>query len=128
MTSSPVSSRPRPLSPHLQIYRWQWTMALSILHRITGCTLAVGVPVLVFWLATAAYAPACYAWFIEHVKHPIGHWLLVGWTLAFFYHLFAGIRHLVWDTGHGYALSTARASGYFVVFCALTATAFIWLS
>lgn len=124
------SSRPaanRPLSPHLQIYKWQWTMALSILHRLTGLALAAGTLLLVYWLAAAAAGPAEFAGAQAAVDHWIGRLLLFGWTLALFYHLLNGIRHLFWDMGKGFELGTARASGYLVFLLALAATALVWL-
>lgn len=121
-----VRSR-RPLSPHLGIYRWQWTMALSILHRATGIALAVGTLVLVYWLAAAAYGPASY----ERARGFLASWfgilLLIGWSAAFYYHLFNGIRHLFWDAGKGFELKTAAASAYAVVAAAAVATVLTWI-
>jgi succinate dehydrogenase / fumarate reductase cytochrome b subunit len=124
------SSRPaanRPLSPHLQIYKWQWTMTLSILHRITGIVLTVGTLLLVYWLVAAAAGPAEFAQAQALIDHWIGRLLLFGWSLALFYHLFSGIRHLVWDTGRGFELRTAATSGYIVVLLSLVVTALVWL-
>ena len=95
-----MRSADRPLSPHLQIYRWQLTSVLSILHRASGVTLSAGTILLVWWLIAAASGPEAY----EGVQDFLGSWigllLLFGWTLSLFYHLCNGIRHLVWDTGH----------------------------
>jgi succinate dehydrogenase / fumarate reductase, cytochrome b subunit len=117
----------RPLSPHLQIYRPQLTSMLSITHRLTGIALSVGGLFLVWWLVAAASSDGAFAaaqWFF-------GSWLgllmLLGWTFCFFFHLLNGIRHLVWDTGRGFDLATAYASGWTVVAAsaALTVVAFI---
>ena len=117
----------RPLSPHLQIYRWQLTSMLSITHRMTGIALSIGALFLVWWLVAAATSDGAFAaaqWFF-------GSWLgllmLLGWTFCFFFHLANGIRHLVWDTGRGFDLPTAYASGWAVVAAsaALTVVAFI---
>jgi len=117
----------RPLSPHLQIYRPQLTSVLSITHRMTGIALSIGALFLVWWLVAAATGDGAFAaaqWFF-------GSWLgllmLLGWTFCFFFHLANGIRHLVWDTGHGFDLPAAYASGWAVAVAsaALTVVAFI---
>jgi succinate dehydrogenase / fumarate reductase cytochrome b subunit len=105
----------RPLSPHLQVYKPQLTSVISISHRATGLALSVGMIVLVWWLLAAAIGPAAYA----DVRGFLGSWLgillLVGWTFSLFFHLCNGIRHLVWDTGHGLDLPTTYATGWAVV-------------
>lgn len=116
------TTRNRPISPHLQIYRPQITSILSITHRATGVFLTMGALALVYWLANVAGGPESFAtaqsWF--------GAWLvqlmLVGWLFSFYYHLGNGIRHLVWDSGHGYDLETLTRSGYIVVGFAAVAT------
>lgn len=105
----------RPLSPHLQIYKWQLTMALSITHRATGIALSVGTVLLVWWLLAAAMGPAQYSeaqWFFGSW---IGVLVLVGWTWSLFFHLCNGIRHLFWDVGHGLDLPSTYRSGWTVV-------------
>lgn len=117
----------RPLSPHLQVYRPQFTSILSILHRMTGVALGLGALLLVYWLAAAAAGPE---WF-NGARAAAGSWLgwlvLLGFTWALFYHLCNGIRHLFWDIGMGFDLTVARLTGWCVVLasCALTAAA--WL-
>jgi len=122
-----MTSRDRPLSPHLQIYRWQWTMLLSIVHRMTGVALSVGTLLLVWWLIAAAAGPDAFA----RVQGVMGHWfgrlVLFGFTWALFYHLANGIRHLFWDAGRGYALSTGYASAWLVVLASLALTGLAWL-
>ena len=103
---------PRPLSPHLQVYRWSLTMAMSILHRATGIALSVGSVLLVFWLAALAAGPDAFATAQAVVGSPIGLLLLFGWSVALFYHLCNGIRHLFWDIGMGFEKSKARRSGW----------------
>src|SRR5215213_9810890 len=104
----------RPLSPHLSIYRFQWTMALSILHRFTGVALGAGLVLLAWWLVAAASGPEAYA-LARHFTGSIpGRLLLLGFTFALFYHLCNGIRHLAWDFGLGFDLRTAQASGWIV--------------
>ncbi len=117
----------RPLSPHLQVYRWQWTMALSILHRITGVALGVGSLLLVYWLAAAATGPEAYTRAQGFVGSWFGMLLLFGFSLALFYHLANGIRHLFWDAGRGFELKTAYASGLAVLAAAVVLTGFAWI-
>jgi succinate dehydrogenase / fumarate reductase, cytochrome b subunit len=93
----------RPLSPHLQIYRLTLTMVMSIVHRITGAALYVGTPLLVWWLLAAASGPNAYATFQTVASSLIGRLVLFGYTWALIHHMLGGIRHLIWDTGHGFA-------------------------
>lgn len=117
----------RPLSPHLQIYRWGWTMSLSILHRMTGIVLTFGTLLLVFWLAALSGGPESY----ERVTAFTGHWfgklLLAGWSVAFFYHLSNGIRHLLWDAGWGLELATARRTAAIVVIATAVMAVVSWM-
>ena len=121
-------SDPRPLSPHLQVYRWQLTSVLSILHRLTGIALAVGAILLVSWIGAAADGPTAYAkmqWFLGSW---IGLLLLFGWSVALFYHLCNGIRHLWWDTGRGLELTSVYASGWTVVAATAVLTVIAWIA
>ncbi len=122
-----MSNGDRPLSPHLQIYAWQWTMALSILHRATGVGLAGGTLLLVWWLLALANGAESF----DTVQMVIGSWIgrlcLLGWTWALFYHFCNGIRHLFWDIGVGFELDTARNSGYTVVAASLVFTGLAWI-
>jgi succinate dehydrogenase cytochrome b subunit len=113
----------RPLSPHIQVYRWQITMWLSSLHRITGALLSLGAVTLAIWLIALASGPAAFA----NVQKVVGStWFklpLVAWTFCFFFHLSNGVRHLVWDVGVGFDRAKIRASGWTVVIVAVLATA-----
>ena len=122
-----MNNHGRPLSPHLSIYRWPITMLLSILHRITGVSMALGLIVLTAWLMTAAAGPEQYQYFRAVMGSPFGIVLLIGWTFAFFLHLGNGIRHLVWDTGRGLERSQANASAWGALFVAAVLTAAFWL-
>ncbi|MEP7029997.1 MAG: succinate dehydrogenase, cytochrome b556 subunit [Pseudolabrys sp.] len=96
-----AAQRPRPLSPHLQIYSPTLTMMMSIVHRITGAALYFGMLLLAWWLIAAASGPNAYAnveWFMGSL---IGRLVLIGYTWALLHHMLGGIRHLIWDTGHG---------------------------
>lgn len=117
----------RPLSPHLQVYRWQITSVLSILHRLTGIALAVGTLVLVYWLIAAAMGAAEFATAQACIGSVLGRVLLFGWSLALFYHLANGIRHLFWDMGVGFELTTVTRGGWAVLLLALALTLAAWI-
>lgn len=120
-----MSNPGRPLSPHISIYRWPVTMALSILHRATGIAMSVGLIVFAAWLLNAAQGPESYQYFRVLMSGIPAQVLLIGWTLAFFLHLGNGIRHLFWDAGRGFEKRQANASAWFViVFAAVMTTAF----
>ena len=121
-----MSKNERPLSPHLTIYRWPITMALSILHRITGVALSLGFVALVAWLFDAASGPEAYAVFMSVMGTVIGKLLLIGWSFAFFFHLANGIRHLFWDTGRGFEKEQANVSAWLVITTAIGLTAVFW--
>lgn len=94
--------RPRPLSPHLQIYKPMLTMMMSIMHRVTGAALYFGMLVVAWWLIAAASGPNAYAnveWVIGSL---IGRLVLFGFTWALIHHALGGVRHLIWDTLHGF--------------------------
>lgn len=102
-----ASAKNRPLSPHLQIWRWGPAMLVSILHRITGDGLAlVGLAVLVWWLGALAGGEESYVYFLRHMKEWYGQVLLVGLSWAFFSHMCSGIRHFVLDIGAGFELKS----------------------
>jgi len=122
-----MSKSDRPLSPHLQVYRFQWTMALSILHRITGVALAFGTLLLVWWLVAAASGPEAFATVQGFIGSILGRLLLFGWTLALFYHLCNGIRHLFWDAGYGFELDVAYRSGLAVLGASVALTLISWI-
>ena len=109
----------RPLSPHLQVYRWQVTMALSILHRITGVGLGLGLLLLTWWLVAAASGPEYFEFVDGIMTSIIGRLIMFGFTLALFLHMCNGIRHLVWDAGYGFEIASARASSWVVIAAAI---------
>lgn len=92
----------RPLSPHLQIYRLIPTMAMSILHRITGGALYVGTLLVVWWLIAAASGEHYYSWVMWFMGTWFGRLVLFGYTWALLHHLLGGLRHLMWDAGYGF--------------------------
>lgn len=117
----------RPLSPHLSVYRWPITMTLSILHRMTGVALSIGLLVLVAWLQAIASGAMPYATVAGWLDTIAGKVLLLGWSAAFFFHLANGVRHLFWDLGLGFELRQANASAWFVLVATLVMTAVYWL-
>lgn len=125
--SSPTAKRPRPLSPNVQIYRPQLTSVLSILNRITGVALSIGAVVLVVWLVAAATGPQAYAVVQRAMGSWIGQVLLFCASYAFFLHFCGGIRHLVWDTVHGFELRSIYISGWVVVAASIVLTAAAWV-
>jgi len=92
----------RPLSPHLSIYRLMLTMMMSIMHRVTGGALYVGTLLLAWWLLAAASGPNAYAIFQSAASSFIGRIVLFGYSWALIHHMLGGVRHLIWDTGHGF--------------------------
>jgi len=103
----------RPLSPHLQIYKPQISSVLSILHRITGFALYVGVILFAWWLVANAYG--CGKCINSLFKISLVRVFIFGWTLALYYHLLNGIRHLFWDIGKGYGLCIMQKTGWLVL-------------
>jgi succinate dehydrogenase / fumarate reductase cytochrome b subunit len=124
----PHGARPRPLSPHLQIYKWSVTMATSITHRITGVGLYLGIVFIAWWLVAASMGPEAYEPFLAAAAHPIGQIILFGFTWAAAYHLINGIRHLAWDIGYGFLPRDAMWSGVAVVALSIVAAVgmFVW--
>lgn len=121
-----MASHPRPISPHLQVYRPQLTSVLSILHRITGVFLALGILPLIYWLVAAAASPEAFDQAQALAGSIVGRTLLFLWTGAFFYHLLNGIRHLAWDAGWGYELTTVYRSGWTVLIGTMILTITAW--
>ncbi|MDT8280032.1 MAG: succinate dehydrogenase, cytochrome b556 subunit [Erythrobacter sp.] len=117
----------RPLSPHLQVWRWGPHMLVSILHRATGDGMAlVGLAVLVWWLGALASGPAAYASFQGIMGSPLGMVVLVGLSWAFFTHMMSGLRHFVMDIGAGYELKTNRMWSIAAPVIAIILTAGFW--
>src|SRR5262245_48822400 len=116
----------RPLSPHLGVYKFAYTMSLSILHRLTGMAASVGFLAFAWWLMALASGPEAYATAMRCLTSPFGKLLLAGFSFSFVYHFCNGIRHMVWDTGRGLERIQARRSGAVVVVAALLLTALLW--
>ncbi len=123
--SMPVPAR-RPLSPHLSIYRPEITSVLSILHRLSGLVLGLGMVALAVFLWATAAGPAAFRVGAAAFSSLFGSAFLVAVSAAFFYHLANGVRHLFWDAGLGFEMGAVRASGWFVVGLAVLLTALFW--
>ena len=122
-----MSERPkRPLSPHLQIWRWHITMFSSIMHRVTGSAAVAGVVLVAAWLVCLALGRETYTVFVTYAASPPG---LVIWfllSLAGFVHLTGGLRHLIWDTGAGFAPRAADALALWTMALGVVLTLAFW--
>lgn len=116
----------RPRSPHVQVYRPQLTSVLSFGHRLSGLFLSLGAVLLVGWLLAAATESQSFVYLNAWLDSPLGLTLLFVWTLALFFHLCNGIRHLLWDTVTGFELKTIYLSGWTVVFTSIGLTLMTW--
>jgi len=126
MSETVKTPRERPLSPHLQVWRWHITMATSILHRATGVALYVGALIGAAWAISLAQGPDAYATFKHLLGSPLGKVVMFGLTVSFFYHLANGIRHLTWDAGRGLNVKTANATAIVVFAFTAAASVAVW--
>jgi succinate dehydrogenase / fumarate reductase cytochrome b subunit len=126
MAEIPRLDQTRPLSPHMQIWRWHVTMAASILHRVTGVALWVGLLILVAWLYALAAGPVAFSAVAGALASLPGLAILFMVTLSLFFHLANGIRHLAWDLGFGFQLKTADATAWGAGLFALAANLGFW--
>ena len=117
----------RPLSPHLQTYKWTLTMAMSIVHRATGVALYLGTILLVWWLMAAASGPAAYATFQDFISSFIGRLIVFGYTWALIHHLLSGIRHLVWDLGYGFGKKEREWLTWAALIGSISITILLWI-
>jgi succinate dehydrogenase / fumarate reductase, cytochrome b subunit len=118
---------PRPLSPHLQVYRWSWTMAMSVAHRISGVALYGGIALFAIWLVSLAAGPAAFdrvQWFFGS---PLGILILFGYTWVLLHHMLGGVRHLVWDFGHGMEPEQRINMARFTLIGSIVLTVLIWV-
>jgi succinate dehydrogenase / fumarate reductase, cytochrome b subunit len=122
-----MPGQPRPLSPHLQIYRWSWTMAMSILHRATGAALYGGTLLLAIWLVAAASGQASFETAQWVAGSFLGRLVLFGYTFALMHHMVGGLRHFVWDMGKGYEAETRMNMARMSLFVSAPLTILIWI-
>lgn len=123
-----MTAQNRPLSPHLQVYRPQLTSVLSFGHRATGVALGAGTLLLVYWLIATAMGAESFETARGVIGSFLGRLLLFGWSLALFYHLCNGIRHLVWDAGYCLELPGVYLSGWAVVIATGLLTIISWIA
>jgi succinate dehydrogenase / fumarate reductase cytochrome b subunit len=120
----PIS--PRPLSPHLTIFRPLITMVMSIVHRITGAGLYFGMAFLAWWLIAAAIGPNAFEGANVFFGSWFGRLVLFGFTWAFLHHLIGGVRHLIWDTGAGYSEPVRNGLAWATIIGSVVLTLLIW--
>ncbi len=116
-----------PLSPHLQIYRWQISSLLSIAHRISGVINLLALSLIFFWLILLSLGESNYELFLLIINSFFGKFILIGFTWSMSFHLLSGLRHLFWDLGYGFEIKTANISGIVVIVSSLIMTIIFWL-
>lgn len=121
-------AKPRPLSPHLQVYRPQLTSIMSIMHRASGAVLATGSLLVALWLVALAAGAAVFNPVADAMQHPFGQLVVFGYSLALVYHGLNGIRHLMWDLRIGLEIKQVYQSGYLVLGLTFLVTAALWLA
>ncbi|MFM8374669.1 MAG: succinate dehydrogenase, cytochrome b556 subunit [Phenylobacterium sp.] len=124
--SMTVPVRERPMSPHLQVWRWHLTMLTSILHRATGMALYGGALIVTAWALALGAGPDVYQGFQDLMASPLGRLVLVGLTLSLFYHLANGVRHLFCDVGLGLSVTNSFRSGVMAMAFSVVATVVVW--
>lgn len=118
--------RQRPLSPHLQVYRPQMTSVMSIMHRAAGIVLTTGTLVMTAWLVSLAMGAESYGIVAAFLAHPLGQFVLFGYSVALIYHALNGIRHLGWDIGIGLTIPEVYRNGQLVLILTAVLTAALW--
>ena len=121
-------AKPRPLSPHLQVYRPQLTSVMSIMHRASGAVLATGSLLVALWLVALAAGAVVFNPVADAMQHPFGQLVVFGYSLALVYHGLNGIRHLMWDLRIGLEIKQVYQSGYLVLGLTVLVTATLWLA
>ena len=116
-----------PLSPHLQIYRWHISSLLSITHRISGVINLLSLILIFFWLIILSLGENNYELFLILINSFLGKFILIGFSWSMCFHILSGIRHLIWDFGHGFEIRTANVSGIIVIILSLFFTTVFWL-
>lgn len=123
-----MASRQRPISPHIQVYRWQIQMVTSILHRATGIVLVVGSLLFAWALVAIAAGPEQWADFSGYARSGLGFLILFGWSWSLAYHLVNGIRHLIQDAGWAFSIRDFVRNSWTTIIASLVITAFIWFA
>ena len=128
MVEAPPASRPRPLSPHVLHWRWHVTMTASILHRVAGVGLYLGLIIAAVWAAALASGPQAYDAVSSVLTSIPGLIVLFGITVCLFFHMANGVRHLFWDVGKGFLPRTASATAWFALVFGLAAAIGVWVA
>ena len=121
-------ARTRPLSPHLQVYRPQMTSVMSILHRAAGVVLTTGTLIMAAWLVSLALGKEAYDVVVMVIGHPLGQFVLFGYSVALIYHALNGVRHLGWDLGFGLTIPQVYKNGQIVLFLTVVLTMGLWFA
>ena len=121
-----VMTKPRPLSPHLQIYRLPLPALMSISHRLSGVVLSTGTIFVAIWLMMLAAGETSFALAQSVVGHPLSQLVLFGYSVALFYHACNGVRHLFWDAVIGVNIPAIYASGRVAIALAIVLTGLFW--
>ncbi|WP_342106087.1 succinate dehydrogenase, cytochrome b556 subunit [Methylobacterium sp. SI9] len=116
----------QPLSPHLQIYRWTWTMAMSVFHRITGTALYGGTALVAIWLLALASGPVAYSYVAGFFGSVIGRLILFVYTWILMHHMLGGLRHFAWDFGIGFDREKRLAMSRLTLIGSVALTVVIW--
>ena len=122
-----IMSRPRPLSPHLSIWRFQLPAVMSITHRITAVILTSGTVLLTAWLIALASGESSFELVSMIVSHPLGQFVMFGYSVVLFYHASNGVRHLFWDFGKGLDIPGVYASGWIAIAVMVVLTVSFWV-
>ena len=120
------AARPRPTSPHIQIYSPKINMVMSIIHRITGAALYFGSLLLAAWLIAAATSPELFNNVNALFGSLLGRLVLIGYTWALMHHMLGGIRHLIWDTGRMLDIKSADFLCWASIILSVVITSAIW--
>ena len=116
-----------PLSPHIQIYSWNISSLISISHRITGVINILALTLICFWIASMLLGSASYELIYSILNSFFGKFLVIGITWSFSFQILSEIRHLFWDIGYGFELTTSKISGIIVIFGSFVVTILIYI-
>ena len=116
-----------PLSPHIQIYSWNISSLISISHRITGVLNILALILICFWIASMLFGSTSYEFIYSILNSFFGKFLVIGITWSFIFQILSEIRHLFWDIGYGFEITTSKISGLIVIFGSFIITILIYI-
>ena len=111
-----------PLSPHIQVYRWQISSLVSISHRITGIINIIAITIICLWISLIFLSESKYETINLLLNSPVGKFIILGVTWSFSFQILSEIRHLIMDLGYGFELRTTKISGLIVIFGSIILT------